>query len=61
MSAAGGGRAAGEDRFEGLLPTVLFAAAAVASGVLLVVLGHGSASRSITGTCYCTAEASVPT
>ena len=39
MSAAGGDRAAGEDRFEGLLPTVLFAAAAVASGVLLVVLG----------------------
>ena len=39
MSAAGGDSAAGEDRFEGLLPTVLFAAAAVASGVLLVALG----------------------
>ena len=39
MSAAGADRAAGEDRFEGFLPTVLFAAAAVASGVLLVVLG----------------------
>ena len=39
MSAAGADRASGEDRFEGFLPTVLFAAAAVASGVLLVVLG----------------------